>query len=516
MYTLSFLFALLPFILIFLLLTIKRAAADVAGVAGWVVTILIAWLWFKTPLEITLLSSVSGLVASLPVSLIVAASIFQITLMGETGAVARVVSFIKMISPRDPIVQIMIINIGVGTLLGSLGSTSTSILPPILLAMDFSPFMAIILPAIGYDALCSYGLFGTPIVVLSNLTGVPIEELGGYFARCVPALSFCVGSGILWIVGRWKMVRMGLVPILVISITQGIIALGMNAIGLVTLTGVAGGLGVIVILLAYLKITGKAVMDQGSLLEQNHTAEKKMPLLAAISPWIILTFFSVLVNLPGFVFHDLVFNKLSMPLEIIPGSPEKIRMFWQAYFWIMISAFLSFPFLKVNQSQLQNTLSKWMKRAPRPMLAAAIYFAMAYVINHSGKSIDWQLISPELNMVNILSSAAVAGLDRFYPLVSPYLGLLGGFISGSEASSIAMLTKTHLSVGEQIGAAGILLAAASGIGGGLASVISPSKLQNAAASIDRIGEETKVMPTGLVVSFLITAVAAIMTLVWAF
>ncbi len=59
---------------------------------------------------------------------------------------------------------------------------------------------------------------------------------------------------------------------------------------------------------------------------------------------------------------------------------------------------------------------------------------------------------------------------------------------------------------------GILVAAASGIGGGLASVISPAKLQNAAASIDRIGEEARVIPLVLAISILITAVCALMTL----
>jgi lactate permease len=62
---------------------------------------------------------------------------------------------------------------------------------------------------------------------------------------------------------------------------------------------------------------------------------------------------------------------------------------------------------------------------------------------------------------------------------------------------------------------GLLIAAASGIGGGLASVISPAKLQNAAASIDRIGEESQVIRVTFVISLIITTIAAIMTILWA-
>jgi hypothetical protein len=47
-------------------------------------------------------------------------------------------------------------------------------------------------------------------------------------------------------------------------------------------------------------------------------------------------------------------------------------------------------------------------------------------------------------------------------------------------------------------------------------VISPAKLQNAAASIDRIGEEGSVLRTTFVVSLVITAVCALILrlLIW--
>ena len=77
-----------------------------------------------------------------------------------------------------------------------------------------------------------------------------------------------------------------------------------------------------------------------------------------------------------------------------------------------------------------------------------------------------------------------------------------------------MLTALHLTTAEKIGAVGLVVAAASGIGGGLASVISPAKLQNAAAAIDRIGEEGGVLRVTFVVSLVITLVCAVMTVLW--
>jgi lactate permease len=104
-----------------------------------------------------------------------------------------------------------------------------------------------------------------------------------------------------------------------------------------------------------------------------------------------------------------------------------------------------------------------------------------------------------------------------YGLAAPYLGLLAGFISGSETSAIAMVSRFHMETAHALGKAapiGLLLAAASAVGGGLASVISPAKLQNAAAIIDRIGEEGKVLRTTVVISLAITLVTAVVTLFW--
>jgi lactate permease len=508
--------ALLPIAVIFGLLVFRRTPADLAGLVGWILTALSAWLVFKTPLEVVFEASLSGVVASLPIALVVATSIFQITVMLETGAIARVVALIKTISPKDKVVQILLINIGFGTLLTALGAVPVSILPPIMLALGFSTFTAIALPAIGYDALTTYALLGIPVVVFANFVGLEVGEAGGYFARFMPVISTCIALGMLYIVGRWKMMVDGFIPALLAGMTAGLICVGMNALGLVTLTGIAAGLGVIVVMLAYLKLAGKPLMDQSLRTEADRQAEANMGLLAAVSPWIILTVSALLVNAPFLPFFELTFQRLSMPIEIIPGAAEKVRLFWQAYFWILLSTLLALPFLRPTRSAIRQTWQKWFRRAPRPVFAAAVFFAIAFVMNHSGKDLDWQLTQTAQNMIAVLADASARAFGRFYPAATPFLGLLGGFISGSETSSIAMLTSLHLSTAQQIGASGLLIAAASGVGGGLASVISPAKLQNASAAIDRIGEEAEVIRLTFVISIVITAVAAIMTMIWAY
>jgi lactate permease len=152
----------------------KQMAADYSGIVGWILTLIIAFFFFNTSFEVGMRSSLAGVIASFPVSLMVIASILQITFMEATGALRRVVVFLKTLAPSDQATQIMLLNVGAGTLLVAIGATPVSILPPILLALGYSTFVAVALPAIGFDALCTFALLGAPLVAFSDLTGTPL------------------------------------------------------------------------------------------------------------------------------------------------------------------------------------------------------------------------------------------------------------------------------------------------------------------------------------------------------
>jgi lactate permease len=55
----------------------------------------------------------------------------------------------------------------------------------------------------------------------------------------------------------------------------------------------------------------------------------------------------------------------------------------------------------------------------------------------------------------------------------------------------------------------IIVMAGLAFGGGLASVISPAKLQNAAASIDKLGEENQVIRVAFVFSLILTLITSV-------
>lgn len=517
---LSLVLTLLPIVLILCLLIVFRQPADVSGIAGWAAIALVAFFFFNTSIEVILRSTGAGLIRSFSVSLIVATSLLQMAYMEKTGALKRVIIFIKTIASDNRAVQIMLINIGFGTLMVAVGATPVSLLPPILVAMGYSTYVAIALPAIGYDALCTYALLGAPIVVFVDIANsflgkgneISLHQAGMVFFMFLPLVSTLIGFAMLWIVGKWKAVKEGWLPCLITGAIIGVVSYFTNRYdNLVVLTGVLSGIAVIITMTVYLKVTGKKIIDKSRLTKEELDYEKKYPLWKALMPWIILVVVILALNIPKESFNFL-YRTMKLPILGLTadGKPLDTRALWQAYTWIFVSIILSLPFLRPNMRQLKDTAAVWLKRAPRPVFAAAIFFAIGEIMNMSGFSIAANRFETA-SMVKVLADFSSQFFSSAYGGVVAFIGLFGGFITGSEASTIAMFAKYTLTTAKNLNmplTGLIIITAGLAFGGGLASVISPAKLQNAAASIDKIGEENKVIRVAFVFSLILTAVTS--------
>lgn len=512
----SALLALAPLALIFLLLIWRRMAADIAGLLGLSFTVLLALTYFDTAFTVVGHSLLAGTVGSLPVGLVLAASIFQITVMAEMGALARVTALMKTLVPGQLAVQILLINVGFGILLTGLGAATMAILPPLLLTLGYSVPSAILLASLGYVGLCIYALLGIPAVVLATFAGQGLYDTGMALASFMPAVSVCVAFSCLHVGGGFKLMRQGFWPAVITGLSSGLVAMLLARAGLLTVTAILAGLAIVLALLAYVKCTGGRLRDASLRNDADKAAESHLSLTRACSPWLLLIVISLIMNSPALPFFDLVFRQWDMPLNIIPNAPERLRLFWQAYFWVLVSTLACLPLLKATPVRFAAACKKSLQRAWRPFVATAIYFCIAYVMNQSGKQANWILAQPQHNMVLALAHGATGLFGAAYPAAAPYLGLLAGFISGSASSAVAMLTKLQMTAADSLHAPALLLAAASGVGGGLASAMSPSKLLSAGASIDNPGAANQVMGYAFVLTLIITAVVALLTQLWAF
>ncbi|SDF23474.1 L-lactate permease [Sporomusa acidovorans] len=510
------LLTLLPIIIIFLLLTWKNVTTHTSAIIGWVLCVLVGFLFFHTPLEMSMRASAAGIIASFPISLMAVTSILQISFMESTGALRRIAVFLKTLAPTDKPTQIMTVNLGSGMMLVSAGATPVTVLPPIMMAMGYSKFMSIALPALGFDALCTYSMLGAPLVTYSDFTGVPLAEAAKVFAQYLPLISTLIAFAMMWLVGGVKLMKEGFFPCLLAGLTAGCTAVAIAHIPAlssgVVLTGIIAGILVMLVMMLYLKIIGKPIIDKSRLTSEEQQIEQEMSLLTAFSPWIILIASLLIVNFYK-PLNDVLFKDLAMPVSVIPGQVIKIRPIWNAYTWVLISTILSAVFLKPKRKTVQEAVASWLRRAPKPVLSLAVFFMLGLLMNNTGlENVGgiWKVVDPTHNMVSVLALESAELFGTLYPLITAPLGLFGGFVTSSEASALAMFAKYNVMTSELIKVDPRIVTAATGIGAGLASVCSPGKLQNAAYVIEAFGEENKVMKATFPISLVLVVITSVM------
>lgn len=531
----------IPFIGAILLLIFAKWKADMTGLVLWLVMLVLAVTMFRTDIGVVLLASVAGFVKSYPIALMVCTSIFMITYMQKTGALQRIIVAFKTLGGegKEPF-QIMFINIGLGCFLVSIGATPVTMLPPIMAALGYSSLAAVALPAIGYDPLTTFALLAIPAVIFQSeisslFAGIGINfptlaESGFIFSLFMPVVTTGIAFGMMYIAGGRKMMfkKESIIFASVGGLTAGGTAILVNGLakvfqadGLVQLTGLFSGLFTCGVMLLLAKIMKYKIFDRNNLTDEDKEIEKSMPLWKAFSPWIILV---VLCGITNFVqpIYTFLFSTLAMPIQIGGAAPIALRVFWNAWFWVIVATVLSMPILGFN-GKLKETFSTWAKRSIRPVFAAAIFFSVAFVINYSGATGlfnadgSWY-INQSNNMIYALADVSEKVFGRFYPLIVPFIGLLGGFVSGSETSAIAMFTKYQFDTGRSLGLSNmgiVVLGSANGIGGGLASVLSPAKIQNATAVLDKQGIEGEVIKKTAPIAILMVISVSVITLCWA-
>ncbi|MGI5892792.1 MAG: L-lactate permease [Bacillota bacterium] len=512
---------LLPIILVAVVLLVFKVSTHLSAIIGWVAAIVISAIFFNTSFEVGMRASAHGILTSFPISIMVIFSILQISVMESTGAIARVAVFLKTLSPGNKEAQIMMINLSSGTTLVSVGATPVSVLPPIMKSMGYSNMLCIALPAIGFDALCTYSMLAAPLVTYCDLTGVSLVDAAKVFSLYLPVISTMICIGMFALVGGAKMVKKGFVAALVTGLTAGGVAFAIAHIpaleSAIVLTGVIAGLLSLVAMLIYLKATKSVIIDRSVLTEEDKAIERKMSLGKALSPWLILIICLLIV---AFVppINELLRVKLETPVSVLPAASVKLRPLYNAYFWVLVSTLLSFIVLRPTGAQVKESLKKWGKRAPKPAIATMIFFALGLLMNFTGYQIQadgtMALLDPLNNMVSVLAQVSANAFGALYPLIVAPLGMFGGFVTSSEASALAMFAQYNIQTGEALNLNTLVITAATGIAGGLASVISPAKLQNASATIDAIGEEANVLKSTFKIAIILLIAVMIMCMIF--
>jgi lactate permease len=524
-----FLLALYPLLVILFGVALLRQSGLVMAIVGLVITIVLAVFWFGTPFEVVFGASVYGFLKSFGISISVAATMLMVFLMKEVGVLSTVSRVIKQQVVGDE-VRALYIGIGFGSFLTSLGVVTPALFPPLLVAMGFSPASAVAIAVLGYDPTTSFSLLSIPITLPAEasygLIGVAINPVAFAFRIAVflPLVSTGFAFAVLWLVGGKQSMRRGAVPAAVCGLTLAFACLGAVALDNFTgmeymplrIVGIVAGLCAMASLLVYQKLK-PSIRHK----ENNTDYLSKREVFRAFSPWIILTVLAATVSVPD-VGHW---------LSSLLGDFEKVTVFAnqtvdfdflsQIYTWIFVAILLSLPVLKPTREQAKRAVDVWVRRFWGPFLTFGLYFSISFVMADSAMEIVNGVLRPisgvynafNMNVVLGVTLASVFGVG--YVFVAAYLGLFGAIVGGSEASSNLLFMKIQKTASDSVGLGydGFLTVYGShAAAGGIASAVTPAKINNAVVTIDA-GKETEsvIMRRHLIVAVLLTVATGVLT-----
>jgi len=514
--SLRFVLAIFALIVVFVGILQFRQSGATMAVVGLIVSLMLAIGFFNTDPLVALGAAIYGIFKSFGITISVLATMLMIFLMREVGALQTISIAIKRAATTKE-QQALFLGVGFGSFATSLGVVTPSLFPPLLVAMGFSPFAAIAISVLGYNATTSYALLSVPISLPADVFRLDVFLFAYKVNIFLPVVAVLVSIAMLWIIGGKSSVKKGIVPAILTGLT---IAFSCLIFGLlhvpIMLIGVLAGLVSMAVLYLHQRLVTRPTKAIGSI-DRGKT-------IRALSPWLILIALALVVSMPQVTDWMRHFDG---PAFWIFDKPLDLDAFAQVYTWIFAATILSLLILKPTRDQLGKTMSFWIRRIWQPFIAYALFFGVAYVMAWSAMAVSNGKLVPTsefavLNMNNVIGLTLAATFGAMFVFVAPWLGLFGAVVGGSEASSNVMFFPIQHKAAEGIGlteagqnsSAFMTIYGSHANGGGIASAITPSKINNAAATI---GAEAKLeseilrshVPLVLVITFIVGLLTAL-------
>lgn len=516
--TASGLVAILPILLIFWALIIRKWKGWQAGLLAIASAAVIAIAVYRMPAHLAILSMVNGAAYGLfPICWIVLTAVFLFNITVRSGQFEIIRHFMAGIT-ADRRIQALLIAFSFGSFLeGTAGfGAPVAITAAMLTGLGFDPLYAAGLCLIANTAPVAFGSIGIPVTVMSQVTSMPEQAISEIVGRTLPFLSALLPFYLVVLMAGFKKAREVAPAVIVSGLSFAIIQfLTSNYLG-PALPDVLAGIGSIISLLVLLRFWRPRSIWR---FPEEPAPKAPAPVQAsprlfwAMSPFIFLT---LTIILWGLVPVKNWLNANGTLQLVVPGLHNAIREYdgpLVAHIFrfnylsaagtaILIAAILSLLFSGLTLKQGIAVFGQTLRQLSFPILTIAVVLAFAYLVNDSGIS---QTIARCLASTGIL-----------FPFFAPVLGWLGVFITGSDTSSNALFGRLQSATASSLGVDPIVTVGANLSGGVIGKMISPQSIAVAAAAGGLVGRESDLFRFTLKHSFILLFVICCLVLAQAY
>jgi len=506
---LSTVLAALPIIILLGSIALLKIKIHFAAIFGLLIAILVALFVYHMPVTAVTATTVYGAAYGLfPIGWIILNLIFLYQLTVNKGLFTIIRKHLGNIAP-DPRVQVILIAFSFGAFFeGAAGfGTPVAITAAILIQLGFKPLAACGLSLIANTAPVAFGALGTPIIALSGVTGIDVQQLSAMVGRQLPFFSLIIPFWVVWamagfrgMLGVWPA---ALVAGLFFAIPQFLIS-NFHGPWLVDIVSAICSLVAIIVLLRFWKpktIWKVNDSNETTLVSAEQGKIRMKQLAFAWLPWMLLTVFILVWGLPD-VKQSLnsisapeykvayLHNQVSRTPPIVPEptlekptKPEEaiFKLNWLSATGsgIFIAAIIAGLAIGFSFRQMLRIYAQTLWRVRFSLITIAAMLALGYVTKYSGTDATLGL--------------ALAKTGVLYPFFGTMLGWLGVALTGSDTASNVLFGSLQTITAKQTHIDPGLMAAANSSGGVMGKMIDAQSIVVASTATNWYGHEGKIL-----------------------
>jgi lactate permease len=165
---------------------------------------------------------------------------------------------------------------------------------------------------------------------------------------------------------------------------------------------------------------------------------------------------------------------------------------------ILIATIITAALVGVGPGRFITAIGVTWRQSRIAILTVALIVALAYLMNYSG--------------LNYTLGLGAASVGVIFPLVSPFLGWVAVFLSGSDTSGNALFGNLQVVAANQLGLNPVLIAATNSSGGVMGKMISPQNIATGVSVTDLKGHEGVVFARTFKHSIVLTLLLGLLVL----
>ena len=498
---LSFLVAALPIAVVLVLLGVLRRPAWQASLAGLVTGLVIAILGWQLPTGLALSSVAAGAVFALwPVMWIVFTALLLYNIAVVSGRFDAFRDWVLDHLPNDRRIVLVVIGFCFGCLLEGISGfgTPVAITSALLIMVGFPPLEALTFTLIFNTAPVAFGALGAPVTVLGQVTGLNPVRLGAMIGRQLPFMAMLLPFYVMAVYGGLRSVR-ALWPVLLVAGASFAVGQFVSSNLLdYALTDVLSSLTALVVTLLFLQVwhpepdpsfsvRGRMVQPVGADVALGASIARgprgDVPAWQGWIPWIVVSVVVIAwTHLKIFAIGQqaILWPDLHNLIAITLYKDKPYAAVWvfqplATGTAILLSAIITAALVGVGPGRFLGCVAATWRQSRIAILTVMLIVALAYLMNYSGMTYTLGL--------------GVASMGVLFPLVSPFLGWVAVFLSGSDTSGNALFGNLQVVAANQLGLNPVLIAAANSSGGVMGKMISPQNIATGVAVTALKGQE---------------------------